>query len=95
MKLSQITAERAFHFARAENQEELALFEEVLLPAASAYLQDYTGLTVEDLEGMPDAALACLVLCSFLYDNRSMVVENSRVNRVLESCLDAHRRNLL
>lgn len=95
MTLSQITAERAFNFARAENQEELALFEEVFLPAARAYLQDYTGLSVEDLEGMPDATLACLVLCSFLYDNRSMVVENSRVNRVLESCLDSHRRNLL
>ena len=95
MTLSQITAERAFSFARAENQEELALFEQVLLPAALAFVQDYTGLTAEELEDKPDAALACLVLCSYLYDNRSMVVENSRVNRVLEGCLDSHRRNLL
>lgn len=43
MTLSQITAERAFNFARAENQEELALFEEVFLPAARAYVQDYTA----------------------------------------------------
>ena len=39
--------------------------------------------------------MAYLALCSFLYDNRSMVVENDKENAVLDAFLAAYCVNLV
>ncbi len=58
---------------------------------AAAPTADYTA----GMDAFEDFTLAVYALCSDMYDNRQMAVENDRVNRVVQSILDMHRVNLL
>ena len=66
-----------------------------ILDSAKDYIRSYTGLTDEEIDTHADFLTALLVLCQDMYDNRSMYVDKSNVNRVVESILNMHRVNLL
>ena len=66
-----------------------------ILDSAKGYIRSYTGLTDEEIDTHADLLIALLVLCQDMYDNRSMYVDKSNVNRVVESILNMHRVNLL
>lgn len=92
MKLSELTtAEAAAHVRPYEDASGLTVY----LNAAKSYVLSHTGLTAEEADAYPDLAVAALILTADLYDNRQATVEGGNVNRVLESFLDSHRRNLL
>ncbi len=92
MKLSELTAdEAAGHVRPYEDASCLNIY----LDAAKRYVLSHTGLTAEEADGYPDLAVAALILTADLYDNRQSTVDSGNVNRVLESFLDSHRRNLL
>ena len=66
-----------------------------LLGVAKAYITQYTGKTLEELDDYQDIIIAVLVLVQDMWDNRSLYVEESNVNKVVESILGLHSGNLL
>lgn len=62
---------------------------------AETYITQYTGKTLEELDDYQDIVLAVMVLVQDMWDNRSLYVETSNVNKVVESILGLHSGNLL
>lgn len=94
MKLSEVTDAVVREYLRLpESGEDTAL--SVIMEAARNYILGYTGLSAEDADQYEDLTIAFLVLCSDMYDNRQMQVDGGNVNRVAQSILNLHCRNLL
>jgi uncharacterized phage protein (predicted DNA packaging) len=68
---------------------------QTLLSAAKSYMVGYTGHTVEELDEYEDCTIVVYVLCQDMWDNRTLYVDKSNVNKVVESILNMHRVNLL
>lgn len=65
------------------------------LNAAKAYLKSYTGLTDEEIDDLPELIEPVLLYCQDMYDNRTIYVDTSNINRVFDATLGLHARNLL
>ena len=96
MKVSEITLEYIIEYTRIDVPDET---EQKLLDAIKAaavsYASSYTGLNPEELDQHEDIAIAVLALISDMYDNRSVSVKETGVNRIVESILGMHSVNLL
>lgn len=66
-----------------------------LLAAATAYVRSYTGLTDREMDEHEDLAIAVLVLCADLYENRLTTVDTANVNRTVSCILGMHCKNLI
>lgn len=66
-----------------------------LLDVAVAYMEQYTGRTSEELDEFNDCVIAAFILVQDMWDNRTMYVDNTNVNKVVESILGLHQVNLL
>lgn len=66
-----------------------------LLGVAKDYITQYTGKTLEQLDDYQDMIIAVLVLCQDMWDNRTLYVDTSNANKVVESILNMHSGNLL
>lgn len=66
-----------------------------LLTVAKTYIMQYTGRTAEDLDNYQDFVIVVLVLCQDMYDNRTLYVDKTNLNHVVESILNLHAVNLL
>lgn len=66
-----------------------------LISVAKAYMMQYTGRTAEELDEYQDFVIVLLVLCQDMWDNRTLYVDKSNVNKVVESILSLHAVNLL
>ena len=64
-----------------------------LLSVAKAFITDYTGR--EDLDDFQDFVIVALVLVQDMWDNRTLYVDKSNLNKVIESILGMHSVNLL
>lgn len=102
MKISEITNAIAVDYARIDldgftEAEQAAILAEmdIILTAAKSYITSYTGLTIDELDEYADVTIACLVLCSDMFDNRQMTVDNDNVNKTVQTILGMHRRNLI
>jgi uncharacterized phage protein (predicted DNA packaging) len=98
MRLSELTAEVAAEYLRLDYAD-LTDGEKVLLDgvlsAAKTYISGYTGIDTTEQDTHEDITIAALVLCQDMYDNRSMYVDKSNVNKVVDSILGMHCVNLL
>lgn len=94
MKISELTEQEVLQYARIEEGAADAS-PSLLLSAAKAYVEGYTGQTVEELDECEDVSIAILILCSDMYDNRQMTVDRANVNHVADTILGLHRTNLL
>jgi hypothetical protein len=92
MKVSQVTPEIVSEYLRADVSDPMIA---IILPAAKAYVLNYTGIATDVIDNYEDITIALMVLCSDMYDNRQMTVEKSNVNKVVQSILDMHCLNLL
>lgn len=95
-KLSELTAADIAEYLRlsevtAEDTNSLTTY----LTIAKSYIVQYTGYTLADLDAFSDVVQVALILCQDMYDNRSLYIEKSNLNYVVESTLDSHRINLL
>lgn len=63
------------------------------LAVARAYISGYTGLS--DLDAHADLVIVVLILCQDMWDNRSLNIDKTNVNLVVESILNLHVTNLL
>lgn len=95
MKISEINAGDVAKYLRLETGDYDATEMAAIMAATKQYILGYTGMDAVEIDNSPDFWLAYMVLCQDMYDNRSYTIENGNVNRVVESVLDMHRRNLL
>ena len=102
MKISEIQEVDVARYLRLESGEYDSQELAAIMRAAESFIQRYTGIpsagttesetTLDDYEAF---YIAYMVLCQEMHDNRALTVENSAVNRVVESVLGLHARNLL
>lgn len=64
-----------------------------LLEIAKTYIENYTGQT--ELDNYQDFVIVALVLVQDMYDNRTMYVDSTNLNTVVETILGMHSVNLL
>lgn len=66
-----------------------------LLGIAKTYMSNYTGRSMEELDNYQDFVIVCFVLVQDMWDNRTLYVDSSNINHVVESILNMHSVNLL
>ena len=66
-----------------------------MLDVVVAYMEQYTGHTSEELDEYQDCVIVAMVLVQDMWDNRSMYVDTTNTNKVVESILNLHQANLL
>ena len=94
MILSQLTANDLANYLRLEQGDDAALLAGILAAAQSAVL-NYTGVTAEEADALPELALAALVVGADLYEHRTMQVDNNNINLTARGLMDLHRSNLI
>ena len=94
--VSQITANDVAEYIRLSDptQDDLNTLN-TLLTVAKVYIGEYTGRTIQDLDNYKDIIIVVLILCQDMWDNRTLYVDKSNVNKVVESILGLHSINLL
>lgn len=64
--------------------------------ASKAFIQSSCGIAEDfELDKYPDLTIAFLVLCAEMYDNRTYIVTNDKINPLVKSILDLHNRNVV
>lgn len=95
-KLSQISVNSIAEYLRlAEITEDDRDFLTTLYGVAKDYIIQYTGIPEEKLDNYNDLVVACYVLIQDMYDTRAMYVDSDNVNKVVDTILGMHQRNLL
>ena len=93
-KVSEITVSDIANYLRlTEVSEADEKFITDCLAVAKEYIKNYTGL--EELDDNADFVIAVYLLCQDMYDNRSLVVDNTNMNKVVTTILDLHSNDLL
>lgn len=95
-KVSDITASDVAEYIRLDEvtTNDTNLLNTLILVSKN-YIKQYTGRSDEDLDTYQDMVIVVLVLCQDMWDNRTLYVDKSSLNRVVESILDLHSVNLL
>jgi hypothetical protein len=95
-KVSEITVDSLKNYLRLSDiSEEDKKYLETIKKVAIDYIKNNTGLDDKNLEQYDDLVIVAYVLCQDMYDTRSYYVDNNNVNKVVQSILDMHSRNLL
>lgn len=93
-KVSEIKVEDIADYIRiSEIDDALKKELNIYLNVAKKFVKDETGLT--DLDSHEDFIIAIYVLCQDMYDNKSLYVDKSNLNKVVDTILGRHRNNLL
>lgn len=95
-KVSEITVDDLAEYLRIEeltDGEKQTLNN--LLGVAKTFIMSYTGRTETELDSYQDFVVVVLVLVQDMYDNRTMYVDSSNLNTVVETILGMHSTNLL
>ena len=92
MKVSDITYNDIADYIRLTevSQEEQNLVTK-MIGIAKAFIKDNTG--VEDLDEFDDFVIVIFILCQDMYDNRSLYVDKTNLNHVVETILGMHSVN--
>jgi hypothetical protein len=95
-KVSQITIQDLADYIRVSEltSDEVNTLN-TLLNVAKNYICQYTGRTSEELDNYSDFVIVVFVLVQDMWDNRTLYVDNTNINKVVESILGLHSVNLL
>ena len=66
-----------------------------LINISKDYILKYTGIKSENLDNYNDMVIVVFILCQDMWDNRTMYVDNTNLNKVVETILGMHCINLL
>ena len=95
-KISDITYSDIADYVRlSEISEDEQNYLTTLINISKNYILNYTGIDEDNLDNYADLIIVVFVLCQDMYDNRTMYVDNSNLNKVVETILGMHQRNLL
>ena len=93
MKVSELSLNEICDYCRIiiEDQSDAEIRTlEAMMAAAIKYCVGYTGLTEAELDEHEDITIAVLTLTGDMYDNRSMYVDKSNINRTADTILGMH-----
>lgn len=68
---------------------------DTLTESAISFICGYTGREREELNDFEDITVAALVLISDGWDNRSLYIDKSNMNKMVETTLGMHSVNLI
>lgn len=97
MKVSEITRKDVAEYLKLDDFDidtELNILDPIM-DAAKAFIINYTNLNTDEIDKYEDIWIAYMVLCQDMYDNRNYYIDKGNVNRVVETILSMHRRNLV
>lgn len=66
-----------------------------LLSVAKNFIINYTGITEQELDTHQDFVIVVLILVQSMWDDRTMYVDKSNLNKVVETILNMHSKDLL
>jgi hypothetical protein len=94
MKVSKITFQEIADYIRlTEISEEDKSLLDNLINIAKAFIKENTG--VQDLDEYDDFTIVVFILCQDMYDNRTLYVDKTNLNKVVETILGMHSLNNL
>ena len=92
MKVSTITIKDIADYIRlTEVSKEDEWLLQNLLNIAKAFIKENTG--VQNLDDYDDFSIVVFILCQDMYDNRTLYVDKTNLNKVVETILGMHSRN--
>ena len=95
-KISDITYQDIANYIRlSEVSEDDQNYLTMLINISKDYILKYTGIDENNLDNYTDLIIVVFVLCQDMYDTRAMYVDNSNLNKVVETILGMHQNNLL
>ena len=95
-KVSDITySDIASYLRLSEVSEDDQNYLTTLINISKEYISKYTGIANDDLDNYTDLIIVVFVLCQSMYDVRSLYVDNSNLNKVVDTILGMHQNNLL
>ena len=95
-KISDITySDIADYIRLSEISEDEQNYLTTLINISKDYILNFTGIDENDLDNYKDLIIVVFVLCQDMYDTRAMYVDNSNLNKVVETILGMHQNNLL
>ncbi len=102
-KVSEITIKDISNYIRlTEVSDEDKIELQTYLNVAKSYISSYTGIPIisnevgtETLDSHSDFIIVVYALCQDMYDNRTMYVDNTNINKMVQTILDMHTRNNL
>lgn len=95
-KVSEVTFEDIAEYIRlCEVTEEEKKLLNNLINISKAYIMGYTGHTLEELDNYKDFVIVLFILCQDMWDNRTLYVDNTNLNSVVDNILGMHSVNLL
>lgn len=95
-KVSDITVSDIQNYLRISeltNADEKYL--ETIKNVAIDFIKNNTGVDDDTIDQYADFIIVVYVLCQDMYDTRSYYVDGNNVNKVVQTILDMHSRNLL
>lgn len=96
MKISELQVENVKHYLRlTETSKEDDAFLSSILEAAKKYVSSQTNLQSKEIDEYSDLTIAVLIICQDMYDNRSMYVDKTNINKTVDSILSMHRDSLV
>jgi len=95
-KISDITYQDVANYIRlSEVSQDDQNYLTTLIKISKDYILNYTGIDEDNLDNYTDLIIVVFVLCQDMYDNRSMYIDNSNLNKVVDTILGMHQNNLL
>lgn len=95
-KISDITYQDIADYIRlSEVSQSEQNYLTTLINISKSYILNYTGIEEANLDNYTDLIIVVFVLCQDMYDTRSMYVDKSNLNKVVDTILGMHQNNLL
>ncbi len=96
-KVSEITASDVWEYLRPSDAMDTGSenFLNSAISVSKSFVMNYTGRTEEELDNYQDFVIVILVLVQDMYDTRTLYVDKTNLNHVVESILFMHSVNLL
>ena len=92
MKVSEITNQDIADYIRlTEVSETDSSLLDNLINIAKTFIKENTG--VDDLDEFDDFVIVVFILCQDMYDNRTLYVDKTNLNKVVETILGMHSLN--
>lgn len=66
-----------------------------LLGISKNFISNYTGKTTSELDNYQDFVIVVFILCQDMWDTRTLYVDKSNLNKIVETILGMHSGNLL
>ena len=95
-KVSDITYEDVAEYIRLDEltEDDILTLKNIML-VAKTFIKNYTGRSDDELDNYQDFVIVVFVLCQDMWDNRTLYVDKTNLNFVVESILGMHSVNLL